>query len=69
MRLLLLMLGISAYVVAIGTRAEAQNIAGARFTARERLAAARIAVSAPSRTASADKASTALSLLSARLPN
>ena len=68
MRLLLLMLRISVYVVAIGTRAEAQNIPGARFTARE-LAAARIAVSAPSRTASADKASKALSLLSARLPN
>ena len=45
MRLLLLMLGISVYVVAIGTRAEAQNISGARFTASERLAAARIAVS------------------------
>jgi hypothetical protein len=45
MRLLLLMLGISICVVGIGTRAEAQNIRGARFTARERPAAARIAVS------------------------
>jgi hypothetical protein len=43
MRLLLLMLGIGVCVVGIGTRAEAQNYP--RFTARERLAAARIAVS------------------------